>query len=105
MAREKVCLRAVPDYDPSLIKKVVQESLDEYGLTGSPYSDVTIKPNVVMAHHRIAPQKSRLRKNPALQRMSAQTQGSYPVDFVQNRHDQPAVSSRPDHRCLPLPFP
>jgi uncharacterized protein (DUF362 family) len=55
MAREKVYLCAVPEYDPSLIKKVVQESLREYGLTGSPYSNVTIKPNVVMAHHRIAP--------------------------------------------------
>ncbi len=55
MGREKVYLRAVPDYNPSRIKQVIQEGLAEFGLTGSHHSDITIKPNVVMAHHRIAP--------------------------------------------------
>jgi len=55
MGREKVLLRAVPDYNPTRIKQVIQEGLEEFGLSGAHHSDITIKPNVVMAHHRIAP--------------------------------------------------
>ncbi len=53
--REKVILRAVPDYDPVRIARVIREGLEEFGLTGSERSRITIKPNVVMAHHKIAP--------------------------------------------------
>jgi uncharacterized protein (DUF362 family) len=52
---EKVYLRSVPDYNPSHIKDIVQEGLGEFGLTQQQYSDITIKPNVVMAHHRMTP--------------------------------------------------
>ena len=55
MGREKVLLRAVPDYNPTRIKQIIQEGLEEFGLSGAHHSDITIKPNVVMAHHRIAP--------------------------------------------------
>ena len=37
--------------------------------------------------------------------MSAKTQGSCPLDVAQNGYCQSDVSSGPDHRCLPLPFP
>jgi len=55
MGREKVLLRFVPDYDPFRIKQVIQDGLAEFGLSETPHSDITIKPNVVMAHHQIAP--------------------------------------------------
>ena len=55
MGREKVLLRSVPDYNPSRIRQVIQEGLAEFGLSGAHHSDIAIKPNVVMAHHRIAP--------------------------------------------------
>ncbi|UCE42553.1 MAG: DUF362 domain-containing protein [Candidatus Aminicenantes bacterium] len=55
MGREKVYIRAVPDYDPSRIKQVIQDGLAEFGLSGAHPSDITIKPNVVMAHNKIAP--------------------------------------------------
>jgi uncharacterized protein (DUF362 family) len=55
MGREKVLIRTVPDYDPSLIKQAIQDGLAEFGLSETHPSDITIKPNVVMAHHKIAP--------------------------------------------------
>lgn len=55
MNREKVILRSVPDYDPSRIKKVIREGFAELGLAGSNPSRIAVKPNVVMAHHEIAP--------------------------------------------------
>jgi uncharacterized protein (DUF362 family) len=55
MGREKVLLRSVPDYNPYRIRQVIQEGLAEFGLSGAHHSDIAIKPNVVMAHHRIAP--------------------------------------------------
>ncbi len=53
--KEKVIIRRVPDYSPETIKKVIQEGLDELGLASSVQGRVTIKPNVVMAHHQVAP--------------------------------------------------
>ena len=55
MSQEKVLLRAVPDYDPSRIEQIIREGLTELGLSGAHRSRITIKPNVVMAHHRTAP--------------------------------------------------
>jgi len=55
MNREKVILRTVPDYDPSRIKQVIREGMEEFGLAGPDRSRITIKPNVVMAHHKTAP--------------------------------------------------
>ena len=55
MGKEKVILRRVPDYDPSLIALAVKEGLEELGLTDKVRGRITIKPNVVMAHHKVAP--------------------------------------------------
>jgi uncharacterized protein (DUF362 family) len=55
MGKEKVYLRSIPDYDPPRIKKVIQDGLAEFGLSETHHSNITIKPNVVMAHHKIAP--------------------------------------------------
>jgi uncharacterized protein (DUF362 family) len=55
MEREKVLIRSVHEYDASLIHKVIQEGLDEFGLTRSNHARITIKPNVVMAHHKTSP--------------------------------------------------
>lgn len=55
MGREKVYLRKVPHYDPSLIKRAIQDGLAVLGLDASHHSHATIKPNVVMAHPKIAP--------------------------------------------------
>jgi uncharacterized protein (DUF362 family) len=55
MGREKVYIRTVTDYEPSRIKQVIQDGLAEFGLSGAHHSDLTIKPNVVMAHDKIAP--------------------------------------------------
>jgi len=55
MSREKVILRSIPDYDPSRIKQIIREGLAEFGLAGSNRSRITIKPNIVMAHHKITP--------------------------------------------------
>lgn len=53
--KEKVILRRVPDYDPSLIALAVKEGLEDLGLTERVRGRLTIKPNVVMAHHKVAP--------------------------------------------------
>lgn len=55
MKKERVILRAVPGYDPSRIKHVIREGLEEFGLARSERPRITIKPNVVMAHRKIAP--------------------------------------------------
>jgi uncharacterized protein (DUF362 family) len=55
MSQEKVVLRHVPDYDPKKIKGVIKEGLEELGLIHSNHQRITIKPNVVMAHHKVAP--------------------------------------------------
>lgn len=53
--KEKVILRRVADYDPAVIQKVIREGLDEFGLTEEVRGRITIKPNVVMAHPKVAP--------------------------------------------------
>ena len=45
----------MPDYDPAKIAAVVREGIDELGLTARVRGRVTLKPNVVMAHNKIAP--------------------------------------------------
>jgi len=55
MSRERVILRQVPDYDPKRIRSVIKEGFEELGLTPSNHQRITIKPNVVMAHHKVAP--------------------------------------------------
>lgn len=53
--KEKVILRRTPDYNPEIIKKIIQEGLSDFGLSSKLHGRITIKPNVVMAHHKIAP--------------------------------------------------
>ena len=53
--KEKVIVRRSPDYNPEIIKKIVQEGLSEFGLSSKAKGKITIKPNVVMAHHKVAP--------------------------------------------------
>ncbi len=53
--KEKVIIRRSTDYNPEIIKKIVQEGLSEFGLSSKAKGKITIKPNVVMAHHKIAP--------------------------------------------------
>lgn len=53
--QEKVILRNVPTYSPQNIKKVIQEGLRDFGLSSRIKGNITIKPNVVMAHPEIAP--------------------------------------------------
>jgi uncharacterized protein (DUF362 family) len=55
MGRERVILRHVPDYDQKRIQSVIKEGLEEFGLIHSNHQRITIKPNVVMAHHKVAP--------------------------------------------------
>lgn len=53
--REKVFIRRVPSYDPDIIEQAVDEGLKTLGINGNMGPRVTIKPNIVMAHHRVAP--------------------------------------------------
>jgi len=53
--KKKVIIRRSPDYNPEIIKKIVQEGLSEFGFSSKAKKKITIKPNVVMAHHKIAP--------------------------------------------------
>lgn len=53
--KEKVIVRRAQDYNPDTIKKIIQEGLSEFGLNSKAKERITIKPNVVMAHHKVAP--------------------------------------------------
>ena len=53
--KKKVILRKIPDYDSSKIERIIGEGLNELGLTQKAHGRITIKPNVVMAYHSVAP--------------------------------------------------
>ncbi len=53
--KENVILRRLPSYDPDRIEGIIKEGLEDLGLTSKVKGRITIKPNVVMAHHKIAP--------------------------------------------------
>ncbi len=53
--KEKVIIRKVPDYDPKIIKKIIQEGIKDFGLAPQIKGRITIKPNVVIAHPKMAP--------------------------------------------------
>lgn len=53
--KEKVIVRRAPDYNPDTIKKIIKEGLSEFGFSPKAKERITIKPNVVMAHHKVAP--------------------------------------------------
>jgi uncharacterized protein (DUF362 family) len=53
--REKVIIRRAEEYNPEAIASVISQGLQELGLTARVQGRVTVKPNVVMAHHKITP--------------------------------------------------
>jgi hypothetical protein len=53
--RKKVILRRCPDYNPEAIAGIIREGIEEFGLASRLRGRVTIKPNVVFAHHKLAP--------------------------------------------------
>jgi uncharacterized protein (DUF362 family) len=53
--KERVLLRRAEIYNPVTIASIIKDGLHEFGLTSRVRGKVTIKPNVVMAHHKVAP--------------------------------------------------
>jgi uncharacterized protein (DUF362 family) len=53
--RRKVILRRCPDYDPARVERIVRDGIEAFGLAPRIRGKVTVKPNVVFAHHKIAP--------------------------------------------------
>jgi uncharacterized protein (DUF362 family) len=53
--RAKVILRRADAYDPAALAKIIGAGLDEFGLAPRVRGKITIKPNVVMAHHKVTP--------------------------------------------------
>jgi len=53
--KARVILRRVDVYDPVLVARIIREGIDEFGLASRIKGKVTIKPNVVMAHHKVTP--------------------------------------------------
>jgi len=53
--KAKVILRRADAYDPALVARIIREGLDEFGLAPRIQGKITIKPNVVMAHHKVTP--------------------------------------------------
>jgi uncharacterized protein (DUF362 family) len=53
--KAKVILRRADLYDPDAIAGIIQKGLDEFGLSPRIRGKITIKPNVVMAHHKVTP--------------------------------------------------
>jgi uncharacterized protein (DUF362 family) len=55
MSRPAVILRRCPDYDPARIADIITQALDEFHISPRIRGRVTIKPNVVFAHHKVSP--------------------------------------------------
>jgi hypothetical protein len=53
--KEKVIIRKAFDYNPETIKKIIQDGIEDFGLAPQIKGRITIKPNVVMAHPKVAP--------------------------------------------------
>jgi uncharacterized protein (DUF362 family) len=53
--KARVILRRADRYDPALISRIIKEGLHELGLNSKLKGRITIKPNVVMAHHKVMP--------------------------------------------------
>lgn len=52
---EKVLLRRISEYNPEIIQKIITEGIEELGIEKAARENVTIKPNVVLAHNKLAP--------------------------------------------------
>lgn len=55
MGKEKVILRRVDGYSPPDIARIIQEGIQDFNLTPNCQGRITIKPNIVMAHHEVTP--------------------------------------------------
>src|SRR5512136_1234966 len=55
MPRPKVILRRCPEYDPARITEIIASGIEEFGLGPRLKGRITLKPNVVFAHHKLAP--------------------------------------------------
>src|SRR4030043_120733 len=53
--KAKVVMRRADGYDPELVARITREGIDEFGIASRIKGKVTIKPNVVMAHHKVTP--------------------------------------------------
>ncbi|MGD2294519.1 MAG: DUF362 domain-containing protein [Candidatus Aminicenantes bacterium] len=53
--KEKVLLRRVPEYNPPVIRQIIEEGLGELGVREKVRGTITVKPNVVLAHPKLAP--------------------------------------------------
>src|SRR4030043_13850 len=53
--KAKVILRRADTYDPTLVARIIRDGLDEFGLAPPMQGKIPIKPNVVMAHHKVPP--------------------------------------------------
>ncbi|MCJ7588372.1 MAG: DUF362 domain-containing protein [Candidatus Aminicenantes bacterium] len=53
--KQKVILRRCSDYNPEKISGIIREGIEAFGLSPRIGGKITIKPNVVFAHHKIAP--------------------------------------------------
>ncbi len=53
--KARVLLRRAETYNPVTISRIIQDGLRAFGLGERVRGRVTIKPNVVMAHHRVTP--------------------------------------------------
>jgi len=53
--KPKVILRRADAYDPLALAEIIGAGLDEFGLGRRIRGKITIKPNVVMAHHKVTP--------------------------------------------------
>jgi len=55
MAKPRVLLCRCPEYDPDKISKIIARGIEEFGLGPRLKGRITLKPNVVFAHHKLAP--------------------------------------------------
>jgi uncharacterized protein (DUF362 family) len=54
-SKKKVLIRKCSQYNPAVIANIIREGLEEFGLIPKIQGKITIKPNVVVAHTKIAP--------------------------------------------------
>lgn len=54
-SKKKVIIRKSPQYEAKTIEKIIREGLKEFDLSPKIKGKITIKPNVVMAHSKVAP--------------------------------------------------
>lgn len=53
--KEKVIIRKIQNYNPEEIKSIVSSGLKELNLLDRIQGKITLKPNLVLAHHKVAP--------------------------------------------------